>query len=219
MSNYQLIDPNFNYTERQLRSAFQPLNVKSNNFLFFPRLNQYFALAFFFSQNVCIGQSENQNGTCLSSSTDITPEHASQEHEKSSSLIFDLNKYKYDYLLSNLLCPVDPNFGKFSSPSGITALPDDRLLVANFSLDSLLLLSLDGVVHQIYRDFPTPKDVVYYSTNLTQAIVATRKDVTILDLETKTVVRRSTLRGFYPWNIQFIREHGVFSGKRFRIGF
>jgi hypothetical protein len=54
--------------------------------------------------------------------------------------------------------------------------------------------------------------VLYYSTNPSQAVVATKKEVVILDLETKKVVVRSTFRGFYPWNIQHIKENDIFAG-------
>ena len=104
--------------------------------------------------------------------------------------------------------------GKFGAPTGITALPDDRLLVANFDRDSLLLLDIQGVVHQIFKDLPTPKAVMtnHFASSL-QAIVATRKEAVILDLTTGKVVVRSKLRGFYPWNIQLVPDENLYAGK------
>lgn len=133
-----------------------------------------------------------------------------------NQLIFDLKKYKYDDFLSKLSSNLDPNFSRFGSPTGICHLNDDRLLVGNFALDSLLLLDINGSVHQIYRDLPTPKDVLYYSSNPCQAVVATRKEMVILDLNTKQIVARTKFNGFYPWNIQFVKESGIFTG-RFQI--
>jgi hypothetical protein len=45
-----------------------------------------------------------------------------------------------------------------------------------------------------------------------QAVVAAKKEVVILDLETSKVVVRSKLRGFYPWNIQYIQDSDTFAG-------
>ncbi|CAF0814149.1 unnamed protein product [Adineta steineri] len=133
----------------------------------------------------------------------------SEIKETKDSFIYDLKKYKYNYFLSKLTCTFDRDYAKFSSPTGISALNDDRLLVANFDNDTVLLLDLNGVVHQIYRDIPTPKDVRYHPTNSSQAIVATKKEVILLDLETSKVVKRSKMRGFYPWNIQYLQESDV----------
>lgn len=192
MCSYKIliVDPNYNYTERQLQSAFQPIN------------------------NISFDQSDqsltNQNDAS-SSSADLSQVQTNQVHDRTGSFIFDLKKYKHDRFLANLQCPFDANFGKFGAPYGITALPDDRLLVANFGSDSLLLFDLNGAVHQVYRPISMPKDVVYNSTNSSQAIVATRNKAILLDLETKQTVLQSTLKGFYPWNIQYLQEHNVFS--------
>ncbi len=112
--------------------------------------------------------------------------------------------------MSDLSCSFDRENGKFGAPTGICALPDDRLLVANFDRDSVLLIDIKGVVHQIFKDLPTPKAVI--SNSATQAVVATRKEAVILDLTTKKVVVRSKIRGFYPWNIQYIQERDVYAG-------
>ena len=34
----------------------------------------------------------------------------------------------------------------------------------------------------------------------------------ILDLETKKIVIQTKLKGFYPWNIQYIAETELFTG-------
>ena len=92
-------------------------------------------------------------------------------------------------------------------------MPDDRLVTANFEHDSLLLLDIRGTVHQIYRNLPGPKDVLYGLPNPSHIAVATKKDMVILDLETKQTVLQSKIRGFYPWNIQYMKETEVFAGK------
>ncbi|CAF0964903.1 unnamed protein product [Rotaria magnacalcarata] len=125
------------------------------------------------------------------------------EHE-TTPFIYDLKKYKYNYFLSKLSCAFEQNEVRFGAPKGLCTLNDDRLLVANFSTNSLLLIDLNGIVHQIFKDLPSPKDVVYYSSNPSQAIVATRKELIILDLNTRQIVEKSNLTGFYPWNIQYI---------------
>lgn len=127
-------------------------------------------------------------------------------------MIYDVKKFKYDYFLSELSCSFDRENGKFGAPTGICALPDDRLLVANFDRDAVLLLDIKGVVHHIFKDLPTPKAVIYnYVTS--QAVVATRKEAVILDLTTKKVLVRSKLRGFYPWNIQYVHDRDVYAGR------
>lgn len=124
-----------------------------------------------------------------------------------------MKKYKYDYFISELTCSFDRENGKFGAPTGICALSDDRLLVANFDRDSVLLVDIKGVVHQIFKDLPTPKAVLYNAAaSTTQAVVATRKEAAILDLTTNKVVVRSKLRGFYPWNIQYVEERQVYAG-------
>ncbi|CAF4608363.1 unnamed protein product [Rotaria socialis] len=123
--------------------------------------------------------------------------------------IYDLKKYKYNYFLSNLSCAFEQNQVRFGAPKGLCTLNDDRLLVANFSTNSLLLIDLNGIVHQIFKDLPSPKAVAYYSSNPSQAIVATRKELIILDLNTSQIVAKSNLAGFYPWNIQYIAETNV----------
>jgi len=130
-----------------------------------------------------------------------------------NSFIYGGKNYKYDYFLSKLSSNLDHDNARFGSPSGICTLDDDRLLVANFDLDSLLLLDINGFVHEIYRNLPTPKDVLYYPSNSSQAVVATSKEMVILDLNTKEIVTRSKLRGFYPWNIQYIKEADIFTGR------
>lgn len=124
-----------------------------------------------------------------------------------------MKKYKYDYFISKLSCSFDPKFGVFASPRGICTLPNDRLLVANYENDSLLLLDIQGTVHQIYKNLPSPKDVLYGLPNPSQVAVATRKEMIILDLETQKIVVQSKIRGFYPWNIQYIKENDIFAGK------
>ncbi|UJR35352.1 hypothetical protein I4U23_028110 [Adineta vaga] len=125
------------------------------------------------------------------------------------SFKYDLDKYKYDYFISNLSGNFDPNYQKFGSPTGICALNDDRLLVANYDRDTIVLIDLNGVTYQLYRDLPAPKDVRLYSTNPSQAIVATKKEIAILDLETSKVIVRSKIRGFYPWNVQYLKEADI----------
>ncbi|CAF2763150.1 unnamed protein product [Rotaria sp. Silwood2] len=134
------------------------------------------------------------------------------EIKTTTSLIYDLQKYRYNKFLSKLSCTFNHDYGKFGSPTGICTLTDDRLLVANFDHDSLLLIDINGIVHQIYKDLPTPKDIRYYSSNSSQAIVATKKEVIILDLNTSQVVAKSQLKGFYPWNIQYIKEQNTIAG-------
>ena len=128
--------------------------------------------------------------------------------------IYDLKKYKYDYFLSDLTCSFDREHGKFGAPTGICALPDDRLLVANFDRDAVLLMDIKGVVHQIFKDLPTPKAVIHHSTgSASQAVVATRKEAILLDIATGKIVIRSKMRGFYPWNIQYIHDQDIFAGE------
>lgn len=125
---------------------------------------------------------------------------------------FDLKKYKHDYFLSELTCSFDRDNAKFGAPTGICALPDDRLLVANFDRDSVFLTDIKGVVHQIFKDLPTPKAVIQNSSGSTNhAIVATRKEAVILDINTSKIVVRSKIRGFYPWNIQHIPEQDLYA--------
>lgn len=123
-----------------------------------------------------------------------------------------MKKYKYDYFISKLSGSFDATFGEFASPRGLCALPDDRLLVANFEHDSLLLINIQGVVHQIYRNLINPKDLVIGLPNSNHAAVATKKEVVILDLQTKQVVAQSKMRGFYPWNIQYLKESDIITG-------
>jgi len=139
-------------------------------------------------------------------------ESTSVINETKTSFIYDLKKYKYDYFISNPSCPLNRNYGRFASPSGICTLDDDRLLVANFELDSLLLLDINGTLYEVYKDLPNPKDILYYSSNPSQAVVATRKEIVMVDLNTKQIVTRSKIKGFYPWNIQYLKENGVFAG-------
>lgn len=128
--------------------------------------------------------------------------------------IYDLKKYKHDYFLSDLTCTFDRENGKFGAPTGICALPDDRLLVANFDRDAVLLMDIKGTVHQIFKDLPTPKAVIHHWTgSASQAVVATRKEAILLDIATGKVVLRSKMRGFYPWNIQYIHDQDIFAGK------
>jgi hypothetical protein len=81
--------------------------------------------------------------------------------------------------------------------------------VANFDRDAVLLIDINGVVYHIFKDLPTPKAVI---CNSSQAVVATRKEAVIIDLNTNKVVIRSKMRGFYPWNIQYIQERNVYAG-------
>lgn len=134
------------------------------------------------------------------------------EKPQSSSHLIDFKKYKYDHFISKLSCSFDQTFGEFASPRGICALPDDQLLVANFENDSLLLLNIQGIVHQIYRPLSNPKDVVCGLSNPNHAAVATKKEMIILDLQTKKIVAQTKLKGFYPWNIQYIEKDEVFTG-------
>lgn len=152
-------------------------------------------------------------GTMRSDAPPFTPSSESaksSENEKKTDFVFDIKKYKHDYFISDLSCSFDRDNGKFGAPTGICALPDDRLLVANFDRDSVLLIDIQGVVHQIFKDLPTPKAVIYNS-HASQAVVATRKEAVILDLNTNKVVNKSKIRGFYPWNIQYIQERDVYA--------
>jgi len=177
------------YTQRQIKSSFQPLPVDQ----IIPPLPL-----------IDIPQLEQED----------VKEPTSVINETKPSFIYDLKKYKYDYFISNLSCSSssDQNYGKFASPSGICTLDDDRLLIANFERDSLLLIDTNGILYEIYKDLPNPKDVLYYSSNPSQAVVATRKEIVIVDLNTKQTVLKSKLKGFYPWNIQYLKESGVFAG-------
>ena len=122
-----------------------------------------------------------------------------------------MKKYKHEYFLSNLSCSFDPLNAKFGLPSGICTLNDDRLLIASFDRDSVLLLDIQGTVYQIFSDLLSPKDILCHPLNSSQAVVATKKEVVIFDLETKQKVARSKTSGFYPWNIQYIQSHGIFA--------
>jgi len=185
------------YTHRQILSSFQenasplPLNNDTSSI---PPESQ---------------QKPVESDAPSSVNTDLNG--TSSENQTTSSLIFVLKTYKYEYFLSKLSCNFDRDGAKFGSPRGICTLNNDRLLVANFDYNSLLLLDIYGTVYQIYKDLPTPKDVLCHPSNPSQAVVATQKEVIILDLNTKDIVKRSKLRGFYPWNIQYIKEHDYFA--------
>lgn len=129
-------------------------------------------------------------------------------------MLFDLDgsKYQHEKFIARLSGNFDPNFQKLSSPSGICSVNDNHLLVTNYDLDTVVLFDLNGAVRQLYRQLPAPKDIQMHATNPTQAIVATKKEVVVLDLETSQVVQRSKLRGFYPWNIQNIPGSHYISG-------
>ena len=129
-----------------------------------------------------------------------------------SSSIYDLKKFRYEHFVSQLKCPFDPENGKFSSPSGLTALPDDRLLVADFNRDSIFLLNLNGVVEKIYPLLKSPKDVLYHASQANKAVVATQKELVAIDLEKNKRILTSKLRGFYPWNVQYIAKNDVYAG-------
>ena len=130
-------------------------------------------------------------------------------------MIFDLKKYKHDYFISTLSGSTDSVRGRFGSPTGITTLDDDLLLVANFSLDTLLIVDIKGAIHQIYRDIYAPKDLIRHPLASQQAVVATRKELVILDLSTSQIVARTDLKGFYPWCVQYLHGHETFAGKLF----
>ncbi|CAF0728223.1 unnamed protein product [Didymodactylos carnosus] len=149
--------------------------------------------------------------TTVVETTESTPvtDDPSTEHTQSTKFVYNLKNYRYDYFLSDLYCDFDPVFGKFGGPTGICALPDDRLLVANFDRDSVMLIDITGVVHEIYKDLPTPKAVVHFPSS-PQAVVATRKEVVLLDLIENKVITRSKMKGFYPWNLQYLPEQNVF---------
>lgn len=129
-----------------------------------------------------------------------------------ASTSYELKKFHHEYFLSQLNCRFDPENGKFSCPSGLSALPDDRLLVADFNRDSVFLLDLDGCVHKIYPNFKSPKDVLYHSSRSSQCIIATQKELIAIDLETGKRVLTSKLRGFYPWNVQHISTANIYAG-------
>lgn len=160
------------YTERQLKSAFQPVEQET--------------------ASTVAGDDLNIDTT--------------------TSLIYDLKKYKYDYFVSKLSCNFDQNEIRFGAPKGLCALNDDRLLVANFSQNSLLLMDIKGVVHHIYKNLPSPKDVLCYSSDASKVIVSTRKELNLLDLNTGQVITKSKVPGFYPWSIQHLKEHDLISG-------
>jgi hypothetical protein len=153
----------------------------------------------------------------VNESTPVTDNPENNDKEATVPFIYDLKKYKYDYFISHPSCSFDREHGKFGAPTGICTLNDDRLLVANFDRDSLLLIDIEGVVHHIYKDLPTPKDVLYYTSSPSQAVVATRKEVVILDLTTSKVVVRSKAKGFYPWNIQYLKDKETFAGMFYKI--
>lgn len=134
------------------------------------------------------------------------------EAPRKTSLIFDLSKYKHDYFISNLSCDFDRENARFNSPTGITALPDDRLVVANYDRDCLFLLDIKGRVHKIYPKIPAPKDVLHYASTPSRVVIATKKDLSILDLETGQIVAQTKLRGFYPWNVQYVEHADIFAG-------
>ncbi|CAF1124082.1 unnamed protein product [Adineta ricciae] len=148
-------------------------------------------------------------------SIDLKSILADESESKSTTAIsndtfaYDLEKYKYDYFISKLTGNFDSIYQKFGSPTGICSLTDNRLLVANYDRDSLVLIDLKGHVYHLYRDLPAPKDVRIYSRDPFQALVATKKEVVILDLETSKVVVRTKSRGFYPWNIQYLQDENT----------
>jgi hypothetical protein len=156
------------------------------------------------------------SGTKNTSTNESETQSAADKAEikPKTEFIYDLKKYKHDYFLSELSCSFDRDHGKFGAPTGICALPDDRLLVANFDRDSVLLVDIKGVVHQIFKDLPTPKAVIQTSSgSAVQAVIATRKEAIILDIATGKIVVRSKMRGFYPWNIQYIHDQDIYAGK------
>ena len=139
-------------------------------------------------------------------------ESAEATVNRTSSLIFDLSKYKHDYFISNLTCDFDRENARFNSPTGITVLPDDRLVVANYDRDCLFLLDIKGRVHKIYPKIPAPKDVFYYSSSPSRIVIAAKKELIIFDLETGQNVAQTKLRGFYPWNVQYLEDANIFAG-------
>ncbi|CAF0876958.1 unnamed protein product [Rotaria sp. Silwood1] len=160
------------------------------------------------STNINLTEQSTSNKTKVTTNESISVTDDS-EIKTTTSFIYDLKKYKYDKFLSKLSYTSNHDYVKFGAPTGICTLTDDRLLVGNFDHHSLLLIDINGIVDKIYEDLPTPKDVRYYSSNPSQAIVATRKEVIILDLDTSQVVVKSQLKGFYPWNVQYIKEQNT----------
>ncbi|CAF1329930.1 unnamed protein product [Rotaria magnacalcarata] len=190
-------------TERQLQTAF------------LPSANVELVTDQFGTLNVTpkvTMRSDAPEFTPASDVTKATTTTDNTEKKIKAEFIYDLKKFKHDYFVSDLSCSFDRENAKFGAPTGICALPDDRLLVANFDRDSVLLVDIKGVVHHIFKDLPTPKAVIFNAAaSPTQAVVATRKEAAILDLNTNKVVTRSKMRGFYPWNIQYVEERQVYA--------
>lgn len=126
--------------------------------------------------------------------------------------IFDLNKYNHHQTISRVQCSSNNKYQTFGAPTGICASDNDQLLVANFDYNALYLMDINGVIHQVYEDLPTPKDVVINSSNSSQAFIATKKEITILDLNTSQVVSKSKIPGFYPWNMQYLPDVDLLTG-------
>lgn len=199
-STQKTCSTNDGYTQRQVQSAFQPSNDVEQV------TDQIEALDV--SKKVIM----RSDAPPFTPSSEVKKVADEVEKKKKQEFIFDLKKYKYDYFLSELSYELDRDNAKFGAPTGICALPDDRLLVANFDRDSVLLMDIHGVIHHIFHDLPTPKAVICNSIGSSlQAIVATRKDAIILDLATNKVVVKSKIRGFYPWNIQYNEERQVYA--------
>ncbi|CAF0734139.1 unnamed protein product [Didymodactylos carnosus] len=120
--------------------------------------------------------------TIVAEATESTPvtDDPSFEPVQSTGLIYNLKNYRYNSFLFDLYCDFDPVCGQFGSPTGICTLPDDRLLVANFDCDSMLLIDISGVVHEIYKNLVSPKAVVHFPF-APQAVVATRRDLAQLN--------------------------------------
>ncbi|CAF0893111.1 unnamed protein product [Rotaria sp. Silwood1] len=202
----QELNSNDGYTQRQIQSSFQPSANVEQVADQLQTLNVTPKVTMRSDAPPFTPASEATKTTTTTTTTDDS------ETKIKTEFIYDLNKYKYDYFLSELSCSFDRENGKFGAPTGICTLPDDRLLVANFDRDSVLLIDIKGVVHQIFKDLPTPKAVIYNSSaSSSQAVVATRKEAAILDLNTNKVITRSKIRGFYPWNIQYVEERQVYA--------
>jgi hypothetical protein len=134
--------------------------------------------------------------------------------QATTTRIYDVEKYKHDYFLTDLSYVTCRKSPKFGAPTGICTLSDDRLLVANrdLEIESVLLLDTNGVVYQTYPNILEPKAIHYDDSIPSTMIVAVRKGLTLIDITTGQVVAKSKCRGFYPWHVQYIKQAGVYAG-------
>ena len=103
---------------------------------------------------------------------------------------------------------------KLEVPYGICPIAADRLLIADFGNNKSILTDINGCVYNCYKHHSTPKDFAYDPSNPSKVVVSLQKEIIMLDLETKAVIRKTDSKGFYPWKLQFLDRFKTYTGKR-----